>query len=359
MKVAVLGAGGFIGSTIVETFLTSGIAQVVPVVRRAASVAAFSQFNLTAVVADANNQAEVAQAIKGCGAVIHCVWGPPATNVNSAMATLLACQDANVRRMIYLSTIAVHGYAPEAGTNDKSPLLENQPFGYGASKARAERHLSQAAVTLPVEMVVLRPGPVYGPRSSLWTTGIVDEILSGKACLVEDGRGICNCIYIGNLIEAIRLCLFADRLDIAEQAFIVGDRETITWKQFYGAYAQMLGSNPDDIPSIPAPAFAKSLAERVGEIPVDKVLPLIPSRIRQSAEAALARWKESDQMETADEPDFAISRELAACQQAKAKLPYTRASTFFGYEPLYSFEESMKNTAAWLSEVGYPIRKRS
>ena len=68
----------------------------------------------------------------------------------------------------------------------------------------AERRLRELRQGGPVELVVLRPAIVHGPRSA-WTGGFADELLAGTAYLVEGGRGICNAAYVDNVVHAVRL----------------------------------------------------------------------------------------------------------------------------------------------------------
>ena len=66
--------------------------------------------------------------------------------------------------MIYLSSASVHGQSPVPGTDETSPLQSRQPIPYNRSKIEAERRLSRARSSGAVELVILRPGIVYGPR---------------------------------------------------------------------------------------------------------------------------------------------------------------------------------------------------
>ena len=55
-RVAVLGAGGFIGSRIVEMFHLGGLADVRPVTRSTGALARLSRFDLDWRIADARDQ---------------------------------------------------------------------------------------------------------------------------------------------------------------------------------------------------------------------------------------------------------------------------------------------------------------
>ena len=53
-----------------------------------------------------------------------------------------------------------------------------------------------------ITIVVLRPGLIWGPRSP-WVLGPASELVNGTAYLVGDGGGICNLIYVDNLVRRL------------------------------------------------------------------------------------------------------------------------------------------------------------
>ena len=116
---------------------------------------------------------------------------------------------------------------------------------------------------------MLRPGIVYGPRSS-WTGGLADEVLRGEAALVDGGQGICNAIYVDNVVHAIRLAAsIAAGAD--GQAYLVGDAETVTWRDLYRPVADALGVDIDRVPTPPVlgrPLVGPVAGERMRSSPV-------------------------------------------------------------------------------------------
>ncbi len=176
--------------------------------------------------------------------VIHCVSGDSPIIVSSVAPVYLAAEAAGVRRMIYLSSAVVHGQAPAVGTDETSKLEKKQVIPYNRAKIKAEQTLLKLSAKGNVEVVILRPGIVYGPRSTRWITAIADELLQGKAYFINDGKGICNCIYVDNLVHAIYLCLLAQAKTIDRQAFLLGDQELVTWFDFYAQLSLALRLKP-------------------------------------------------------------------------------------------------------------------
>ncbi|MCI0477857.1 MAG: NAD(P)-dependent oxidoreductase, partial [Anaerolineales bacterium] len=107
------------------------------------------------------------------------------------------------------------------------------------SKAEGERAAWQFARENKIALTVIRPGCTYGPRSNAWTLTPLRRIRRNRPVLIGGGNGICNAIYIDNLVDLILLALKNDAA--IGHAFIGAEGRGVTWREFYGAYARMLG----------------------------------------------------------------------------------------------------------------------
>jgi nucleoside-diphosphate-sugar epimerase len=359
LKVAILGANGFIGNRIVEMLHLADLADVRPVVRRVASLASLSRFDVDCRVADAFDRAALCTAFAGCEVVVHAVAGDRKVILGTLAPTYDAAQAAGVRRLVYLSTATVHGQAPAPGTNENSPLHGRQPIPYNNAKVQAERRLRRLRRQGTVEVVILRPGIVVGPRSS-WIASFASALLTGQAYLVHRGQGICNSIYIDNLVHAIYLALTATAAD--GEAFLLGDQEHVTWSDLYQPIAAALGVDITQVPEAPIPAFTPNWRERAQAIrsspPVQALLSLFPRPLRQMASTALRRWYQSSAespwaLPTPPEP--VVTREMALLYQCQYKLPFAKATKILGYTPIVSFPEACRRTVAWLAFAGYRL----
>jgi len=363
LKVAILGANGFIGSRTVEMLHLNGWAEVRPIVRSIPSLARLSRFDLDCRIADAFDQSTLADAFKGCDVVIHAVAGDRNTILGSLAPTYLAAQAAGVTRLVYLSTASVHGQAPSPGTDENSPLSNQQPIEYNNTKVQAEQQLLQLRERGSVELVMLRPGIVFGPRS-YWTASFAADLLAGKAYLVNQGKGICNSIYIDNLVHGIYLAMKAQGAD--RQAFLVSDKEQITWSDFYRPIAAALGFELSQIPSVSYTEIPSSLKDRIEIVLASKpslaFLSLFPNKLRLAARAALealfqppppSPWA-FPTPEKASLPQPVATLEMALLQQCQYKLPDTKARKILGYEPIISFDEACRRSIGWLAFAGYP-----
>ncbi|HVS38657.1 MAG TPA: SDR family NAD(P)-dependent oxidoreductase [Gemmataceae bacterium] len=183
-KVLVTGAGGFIGSSLVEALL-----------RRGHPVRAFVRYNsggrrgwlddvepdeperLETFFGDVTDARAVQEAMAGCDRVFHlaALIGIPysyvapasyvAVNVTGTLNVLEAARAHRVERVIVTSTSEVYGTARYTPIDEEHPLQAQSP--YAASKVGAD-HLALSyhrAFGLPV--VVVRPFNTYGPRQSM------------------------------------------------------------------------------------------------------------------------------------------------------------------------------------------------
>lgn len=362
LKVAILGANGFIGSRTVEMLHLGGLAEVRPVVRTLTSLARLSRFNLDSRIANACDRAALESAFQGCDVVVHAIAGDRRTILGSLAPTYQAAQAVGVKRLVYLSTASVHGQAPLPGTDENTPLSDRQPIAYNNSKVEAERQLLTLRQQGRVELVMLRPGIVFGPRS-YWTTSLADNLITGKAYLLNQGQGICNSIYVDNLVHAIYLALTCPAVD--QQTFLIGDKEQITWSEFCRPIVEALGFELSQIPCITytgSPADSSTLKDQIETVLASKpslaFLSLFPNRLRLAARAALealfkAPRPSPDELSKPSPPVATL--EMSLLQGCQYKFPHTKAQKLLGYEPIVSFPEGCRRSIAWLAFAGYPI----
>jgi nucleoside-diphosphate-sugar epimerase len=361
LRVAILGANGFIGSRTVEFFHLGGLADVRPVARSRARLARAARFDLDCRVADAFDCRALTNAFAGCDAVVHAVAGDPHTVRGSVEPAYRAAQAAGVRRFLYLSSASVHGQAPEQGTDENSPLKRRQPLPYNRAKIDAEKILRKLRAGGDVELVMLRPGIVFGPRSA-WVANFIDSLLAGAAYMVDDGRGICNTIYVDNLARAIHLALLTPGVD--GEAFVIGDRETVTWADFYRTFAEAVGRDLGEVHRISP--FAPGLQEKIGALavarPVRALAGLLPRRVRRGLSLALSFHGRSpaapNVWQGSERRAPRATLELSLLHQCAYKLPWAKAKSMLGYEPTVSFAEGCRRTIAWLEFAGYPVPGR-
>jgi nucleoside-diphosphate-sugar epimerase len=201
-KIAIVGAGGFVGTTLIESLVLGGHTGVRAVVRSYRNMAGFCRWGNAVEVrlADATRESALADAISGASAVVNVTTGPPAGIVQSTRAIYDACKRAGVPRFVHLSSAVVYGDV-EQPIDDDAPPLDKHWMPYARAKAESERWLR--AQTARVELVVLSPGIVWGVRSP-HTLGFARAMARKASFLVDGGSGVFNGVYIANLVAMIR-----------------------------------------------------------------------------------------------------------------------------------------------------------
>jgi nucleoside-diphosphate-sugar epimerase len=362
MRIAILGANGFIGGRTVEMFHLSGL-EIRPIVRSFSALSRLARFDLDCRIADARNRISLRDAFCGCDIVVHAVTGDARTIDGTLAPVYRAAQEAGVRRMIYLSTASVHGQAPEPGTDERSPLREAHALAYNNAKIRAERRLLNLRKQGDVELVMLRPGIVFGPRSR-WVANIARELTQRTAYLVGDGSAICNSIYVDNVVHAIRLALRADPAKVDREAFLIGDPEEVSWLNFYSSIAEALQIDPRSIHHVEAPEFKRSWSDRIDSLrasaTAQSLMPVLPASIKRAAKAALNGFRRPPVVspwEFPEPPKPRVTQEMALLHQCRWRFPNDKARRCLGYSPIVTFAEGCRRSVQWLGFVGYPVKE--
>lgn len=218
MKIVVTGAGGFIGSHLVELLAGRGH-EVHALVRyngrgdrgHLNSVPQESADRISIRFGDITDPFFVRTLVAGSDVVFHlaALIGIPysyaapgsyvATNVQGTLNVLEACRAEGTRRLVVTSTSEVYGTACYTPIDEEHPLQGQSP--YSASKIAADKLAESYFKTFDLPVVILRPFNTYGPRQS--ARAVIPAVISQALAGADE-------IHLGNLEPKRDLTYVAD-----------------------------------------------------------------------------------------------------------------------------------------------------
>jgi nucleoside-diphosphate-sugar epimerase len=204
-RVLVVGGSGFIGTRLSTRLLELG--HDVTIFDKAPSALHASRL----MVGDVRDEGALRAAADG----VDCIVGLAAehrddvrpaslyqdVNVGGAANLVGAAAHADVRRIVFVSSVAVYGLAQPHAT-EAAPLRPANE--YGRSKAAAERvHQRWAEAAADRSLLVLRPVVVFGEGNRGNVQLLAEQIRRGRFAMVGSGRNRKGMAYVGNLVEFI------------------------------------------------------------------------------------------------------------------------------------------------------------
>jgi len=277
MKILITGAGGFLGKAIVERLLAHGQTDLRCMLRDLSKrrgleeiAARYPDAKLEYLSVNLRNPAEIGSAVSGCEMVIHAaaaLKGSPAEMfMDSVVASrnLLEAIVNEVRpiRVVLVSSFGAMGVAElrRGALVDENTPLERHPEKrdvYSHSKLRQEQLFWEYRDKYGFELVILRPGVIYGPGGGHFSNR-VGLSLFGRF-LHLGGNNLLPLTYVDNCAEAIVVAALHQGAD--RQVYNVVDDDLVTSKQYLALYKQRVKS----VRSIPVPYFALMWGSRMVE----------------------------------------------------------------------------------------------
>ncbi|MBP2316265.1 NAD-dependent 4,6-dehydratase LegB [Azospirillum soli] len=196
--VLVTGAGGFVGSHLVEHLARSG--RTVRALCHYNSRGSFGWLdelapdvrgNVECVLGDVRDLNCVSEAVRDCDTIFHlaALIGIPYsyqapqsyidTNVTGTLNVLQAARACGVKRVVQTSTSEVYGTARFVPMTEEHPLNAQSP--YAASKIAADQMALAYARSTGLAVSVIRPFNTFGPRQSARAVipTIISQIMAG------------------------------------------------------------------------------------------------------------------------------------------------------------------------------------
>jgi nucleoside-diphosphate-sugar epimerase len=249
MKVFVTGGTGFIGGHVVRKLRERGD-DVVALVRdpqKGAELASTGCELVSGTLADVD---VIRHGMEGCDAVIHgaAVYevGIPVSehramyeaNVVGTENVLGAALDANVPKVVYISTVAVFG-----NTHGKVVDESYEPPGtdftsyYEQTKYEAHQVAKRLIAEDGLPCVIVQPGGVYGPDDHSAVGKQINDFVAGRMPLLAFPDLGFNMVHVEDVADGVLLGL--DR-GTAGEAYVLGGQIT-TMRELIEATARVTG----------------------------------------------------------------------------------------------------------------------
>lgn len=242
MRIAVTGAGGFVGRHFVRHATTAG--HEIVALHRRSRASSPRRGSVTIRHADVLDRAALDAAVGDADCVCHLAAAFSeahagddyfhAVNVDGTANVMAAAHAAGIKRFVYCSTAGIYGKCvPGVIDETHRPRPWN---GYERSKVAAEGEIRRRAQQYGMEYVILRPSQIYGPGDTrlakLWRNAT-----RGRFPLFGAGEGRRHMVYVGDLAEAfLRACTYRKA---ANQEMIIAGPEAAPLRQILQTLAEL------------------------------------------------------------------------------------------------------------------------
>jgi NAD dependent epimerase/dehydratase len=278
-QVLVTGAGGFIGSHLVERLAALG-ADVKALVHYNSlnrsgwldQIARVANIKVVAgditdrdLVADAMKDREIVFHLAALIAIPYSYHAPESyvrTNVQGTLNVLQCARSSRVARLIHTSTSEVYGSAQYVPIDEAHPLHGQSP--YSASKIGADKMAEAFHLSFGLPVVTVRPFNTYGPRQSARAVipTIITQCLRDEQVRLGNLHPTRDLNYVADTVEGF-LCAAAAKA-AAGGTFNIGSGREIS----VGDLAQLIGR----LANRPVRVATESERERRAGSEVDRLL---------------------------------------------------------------------------------------
>jgi nucleoside-diphosphate-sugar epimerase len=262
-KVLITGANGFIGNRLLQHYKSQGIA-VIGVDLTGNQEDIFQ--------GDIGQPESISHLLADCEVVIHTaalvsnaiadadMWR---VNVLATHNLVEAAKKHNVKRFVQISSIVAYGNTAAGELNEDHPVHADGG-SYVLTKLASEHAVLAATVNSTMELVIIRPGDVYGPGSRPWVVLPVEAIKKGQFMLPAKGEGFFRPIYIDDLIRGVVLATACK--EAAGEIINLSCEGYITTAEFFSYHYRWLNKRGPLKVSTGLALFAAAAASKIAAV---------------------------------------------------------------------------------------------
>jgi nucleoside-diphosphate-sugar epimerase len=197
---------------------------------------------MQADLAKPGDEPVIAQAARGCDAVVHLAALVDYTasrtqlfevNAEGTRRVCEAAKAAGVKRLVFVSSTSVYRKPRFLPINERHPIAPAN--AYGESKAAAEKIVRESGVPF----VILRLALIYGPGFDEGFRTIVENVKRGRQPVIGSGKNRIALVHARDAARAILAAL--DKSEALGQDFIIASDEVVTQRQALDEVARCLG----------------------------------------------------------------------------------------------------------------------
>lgn len=250
-RIAILGAGGQIGRTLLARLMADPTLRPYGICRNALTAAPLRAAGFEVRRGDVKRDEDRERLIGDADVIVNCasascLWGE-ARKEDRRTIDAIASTSA---RLIHFSSVAVYGSCLDLRRSTFDAPRADQP--YGRDKLNLERYAARRAKRQGRRLVTLRLGHVYGAEQ--WVSRFVYSQLGTSFRLPFDGQRPSNAVHVANVASAIRTLVHDGS---AEGTYNLFDPDGgSTWRDVFDW-------NTDAIGAARVPALDGASSERV------------------------------------------------------------------------------------------------
>lgn len=262
-KVLITGANGFIGSHLMQHYKSQNISVIG--VDLAGNNDDIFQGDIGEPDSIGHLLAESDMVIHTAALVSNAIADADMWRVNVLATRNLveAAKKHKVKRFVQISSIVAYGNTAEGELDENHPVHADGG-SYVLTKLASEHAVLAATANSAMELVIIRPGDVYGPGSRPWVVLPLEAINKGQFMLPAKGEGFFRPIYIDDLVRGITLA--AASPNAAGEIFNLSCEGYITTAEFFSYHYHWLNKRGPLKVSTALAMLAASAATKIADL---------------------------------------------------------------------------------------------